>query len=134
MTPIYPPSLRTEHSASLFPKACAVIPAGVNSTARARFSGWEPYPLFIDHGTGAHLFDVDGNRYIDYLLGLGPMLLGHRPPRVTAAVVQAITERGTIFALPTADEARLAHNDAKLLFQLADQCFLGPLARARTEK
>jgi glutamate-1-semialdehyde 2,1-aminomutase len=85
-----------------------VIPAGVNSTARAAFSGWEPYPLFIDHGSGAHLFDVDGNRYIDYLLGLGPMLLGHRPPRVTAAVVRAISERGTMFALPTADEMKLA--------------------------
>jgi glutamate-1-semialdehyde 2,1-aminomutase len=85
-----------------------VIPAGVNSTARAPFSGWEPYPLFIDHGSGAHLFDVDGNRYIDYLLGLGPMLLGHRPPRVTEAVVRAISERGTVFALPTEDEMRLA--------------------------
>jgi glutamate-1-semialdehyde 2,1-aminomutase len=99
---------RTARSASLYPQACEVIPAGVNSTARARFSGWDPYPLFIDHGSGAHLYDVDGNRYIDYLLGLGPMLLGHRPPRVTAAVVRAISERGTVFALPTADEMRLA--------------------------
>jgi len=92
----YPTPQRTARSASLYPKACEVIPAGVNSTARARFSGWDPYPLFIDHGSGAHLYDVDGNRYIDYLLGLGPMLLGHRPPRVTAAVVRAISERGTV--------------------------------------
>jgi glutamate-1-semialdehyde 2,1-aminomutase len=104
----YPTRQRTARSASLYPMACEVIPAGVNSTARAAFSGWEPYPLFIDHGSGAHLFDVDGNRYIDYLLGLGPMLLGHRPPRVTAAVVRAISERGTVFALPTADEMKLA--------------------------
>ncbi len=108
MSPSYPTPQRTTRSASLYPRACEVIPAGVNSTARAPFSGWEPYPLFIDHGSGAHLFDVDGNRYIDYLLGLGPMLLGHRPPRVTAAVVRAISERGTMFALPTADEMRLA--------------------------
>lgn len=99
---------RTARSASLYPKACELIPAGVNSTARARFSGWDPYPLFINHGTGAHLFDVDGNRYVDYLLGLGPMILGHRPAKVTAAVVRAIQERGTVFALPTADEAVLA--------------------------
>jgi len=99
---------RTARSARLYPRACAVIPAGVNSTARAQFSGWDPYPLFIDRGSGAHLFDVDGNRYIDYLLGLGPMLLGHRPPRVTAAVVRAISERGTVFALPTEDEMKLA--------------------------
>jgi glutamate-1-semialdehyde 2,1-aminomutase len=104
----YPTPQRTARSASLYPSACEVIPAGVNSTARAPFSGWEPYPLFIDHGSGAHLFDVDGNRYIDYLLGLGPMLLGHRPPRVTAAVVRALSERGTVFALPTEDEIKLA--------------------------
>ncbi len=41
---------------ALYPQACELIPAGVNSTARARFSGWDPYPLFVDHGTGAHLF------------------------------------------------------------------------------
>ena len=108
MSSSYPKSLATARSAELYRKACTLIPAGVNSTARARFSGWDPYPLFADHGTGAHLFDVDGNRYIDYLLGLGPMLLGHRPPDVTAAVVRAISERGTVFALPTVDEARLA--------------------------
>src|ERR1700722_10178344 len=99
---------RTRRSAELFPEACELIPAGVNSTARARFSGWEPYPIFADHGTGSHLFDVDGNEYIDYLLGLGPMILGHRPPKVTAAVVKAIEERGTVFALPTTDEITLA--------------------------
>ena len=98
---------RTRRSAELFPEACEFIPAGVNSTARARFSGWEPYPIFADHGTGSHLFDVDGNEYIDYLLGLGPMILGHRPPRVTAAVVKAIQERGTVFALPTSQEITL---------------------------
>ena len=47
-------------------------------------------------------------RYIDYLLGLGPMILGHRPPKVTAAVVEQIQNRGTVFALPTAQEALLA--------------------------
>jgi glutamate-1-semialdehyde 2,1-aminomutase len=104
----YPHPERTARSAALYAKACELIPAGVNSTARARFSGWDPYPLFIERGSGSHLFDVDGNRYIDYLLGLGPMLLGHRPPKVTEAVIRAITERGTVFALPTADEARLA--------------------------
>ena len=99
---------RSVTSAALFKKACTVIPGGVNSTARATWSGWDPYPLFVERGDGAYLFDVDGNRYIDYLLGLGPMILGHRPPKVTAAVVKAIQERGTVFALPTADEAVLA--------------------------
>jgi glutamate-1-semialdehyde 2,1-aminomutase len=106
---------RTRRSAELFPEACELIPAGVNSTARARFSGWEPYPIFADHGTGSHLFDVDGNEYIDYLLGLGPMILGHRPPRVTAAVVKAIQERGTVFALPTSQEITLARRIIELI-------------------
>jgi glutamate-1-semialdehyde 2,1-aminomutase len=99
---------RSAHSAKLFARACEAIPAGVNSTARAKWSGWDPYPLFVDRGEGAYLYDVDGNRYIDYLLGLGPMILGHRPPKVTAAVVEQIQNRGTVFALPTAAEALLA--------------------------
>ena len=99
---------RSAQSSALFKIACEPIPAGVNSTARAAWSGWDPYPLFVDRGEGAHLYDVDGNEYIDYLLGLGPMILGHRPPRVTAAVVEQIQNRGTVFALPTAQEAVLA--------------------------
>ncbi|MBS0439496.1 MAG: aminotransferase class III-fold pyridoxal phosphate-dependent enzyme, partial [Proteobacteria bacterium] len=59
-------------------------------------------------GKGSRLTDVDGNEYIDYLLGLGPMIFGHRPPKVTQAVVDFIQQRGTVFALPTEDEARLA--------------------------
>jgi glutamate-1-semialdehyde 2,1-aminomutase len=100
--------LRSARSAELFETACRVIPGGVNSTARATWSGWTPYPLFVESGQGSRLRDVDGNEYIDYLLGLGPMIFGHRPPRVTQAVVDFIQQRGTVFALPTADEARLA--------------------------
>ncbi|HET7561542.1 MAG TPA: glutamate-1-semialdehyde 2,1-aminomutase [Rhodanobacteraceae bacterium] len=100
--------LDTTTSAGLFEAACRHIPGGVNSTARATWSGWTPYPLFAKSGKGSHLTDADGNEYIDYLLGLGPMLLGHRPARVTQAVVDFIQQRGTIFALPTDDEARLA--------------------------
>jgi glutamate-1-semialdehyde 2,1-aminomutase len=100
--------LDTSRSAGLFDAACKLIPGGVNSTARATWSGWNPYPLFVKHGTGSRLTDVDGNEYIDYLLGLGPMIFGHRPPKVTQAVVDFIQNRGTVFALPTEDEARLA--------------------------
>jgi glutamate-1-semialdehyde 2,1-aminomutase len=100
--------LDTARSADLFAAACKVIPGGVNSTARATWSGWSPYPLFVERGQGSRVTDVDGNEYIDYLLGLGPMIFGHRPARVTQAVVDFIQNRGTVFALPTADEARLA--------------------------
>ncbi|HET7161217.1 MAG TPA: glutamate-1-semialdehyde 2,1-aminomutase [Rhodanobacteraceae bacterium] len=100
--------LDTSRSARAFDAACRSIPGGVNSTARATWAGWTPYPLFVESGQGPRVRDVDGNTYIDYLLGLGPMLLGHRPPRVTQAVVDFIQQRGTVFALPTVDEARLA--------------------------
>ena len=99
---------RTPQSARLFAQAQEVIASGVNSTARTPRSGWSPYPLFVDHGKGSRLFDVDGNEFIDYLLGLGPMLLGHRPERVTKAVIDFISQRGTVFALPLADEIALA--------------------------
>ena len=100
--------LDTSRSGRLFDAATKLIPGGVNSTARATWAGWSPYPLFAESGQGSRLRDVDGNEYIDYLLGLGPMIFGHRPPRVTQAVVDFIQNRGTVFALPTADEARLA--------------------------
>lgn len=99
---------RSARSAELFERACRPIPGGVNSTARAVFSGWDPYPLFADHGAGAYLYDADGHAYIDFLLGLGPMILGHRPPKVTAAVIEQIQNRGTVFALPTEQEIKLA--------------------------
>ncbi len=105
----YQSAQRYTRSKALFEGACAVIPSGVNSTARATWSGWDPYPLFVDKGTGSRLRDVDGNEYIDYLLGLGPMILGHRPPKVTQAVVDYIQNHGTVFALPCADETTLSH-------------------------
>lgn len=99
---------RTLESERLFAQAQEVIASGVNSTARSPRSGWWPYPLFIDRGEGSHIFDVDGNEFIDYLLGLGPMLLGHCPKQVTRAVIDFISQRGTVFALPVADEIELA--------------------------
>jgi glutamate-1-semialdehyde 2,1-aminomutase len=90
---------RYPKSKELFAQAKNYIPAGVNSTARAVASGWYPFPLFVDHGDGSHVFDVDGHEYIDYLLGLGPMLLGHRPKVITDAVIKHISQVGTVFAL-----------------------------------
>src|ERR1043165_3069841 len=76
------------------------FPGGVGSTARGTRSGWVPSPPFVTGGKGSRIFDLDGHEYVDYLLGLGPMLLGHRPPSVTEAVVRAIEEGGTGFGLP----------------------------------
>ncbi len=97
--PAYPISGR------MFERAARVLPGGVGSSARAVRAGWAPYPPFVASAQGSHLTDVDGHTYIDYLLGLGPMLLGHRNAEVTAAVIKAVTERGTVFGLPHELEA-----------------------------
>jgi len=87
-------------SAELLRRAERVIPGGVGSSARSVRAGWTPYPPFIDHGEGSRVWDADGHEYVDYLLGLGPMLLGHRPPAVTAAVARALESKGSVFGLP----------------------------------
>lgn len=86
-------------SSQLFERAKEYLPAGVGSSSRAVWSGWEPYPLFVKAGYGSRIIDVDGNEFIDYLLGLGPMLLGHCPKKITKAVTKQIQEIGTVFAL-----------------------------------
>ncbi len=108
MSVTYVNAARYAKSRALFRSACELIPSGVNSTARAVWSGWDPHPLFVEGGSGSRVTDVDGNSYIDYLLGLGPMILGHRPAKVTAAVVEFIQQHGTVFALPHAAETALA--------------------------
>ena len=91
---------RTVATQALYERAKRTIPGGAGSTARLPRNGWKPYPLLMSQGTGSRLTDVDGNTYIDYLLGLGPMILGHRHPVVTKAVSDAIAEYGTCFGLP----------------------------------
>ena len=83
-----------------------LIPGGVNSPARA-FGGVGGEPIFIDRGDGAYLFDIDGNRYIDYVLSWGPMILGHAHPVVTMALETAL-RKGTSFGAPTEAESELA--------------------------
>ncbi len=89
-----------------FAHAKKLIPGGVNSPARA-FGGVGGEPIFIDHASGAHLVDIDGNRYVDYIGSWGPMILGHAHPAVTAAVEKA-ARRGTSFGAPTLAESELA--------------------------
>ena len=100
------PSQKTQRSAALFEEAQRLIPGGVNSPVRA-FKGVGGTPRFIERGEGPYLYDVDGNRYIDYVLSWGPLILGHAHP----AVVQAITEqaaKGTSYGAPTELETELA--------------------------
>jgi hypothetical protein len=69
-------------SGELFAEASRYIPGGAGSSARTVKFGWRPYPPFMAEGSGSRLRDVDGHSYVDYLLGLGPMILGHRHPAV----------------------------------------------------
>jgi glutamate-1-semialdehyde 2,1-aminomutase len=99
---------QTTRSEALYEAAQEVIAGGVNSGARGPLAGWVPGPPVIQRGEGAHLWDVDGNRYCDYLLALGPMIHGHAHPAMTDAVSAAIREVGTMFALPYEREAEAA--------------------------
>jgi len=100
------PSLNREKSRQHFQRACQVIPGGVNSPARA-FGGVGGDPLVMARGDGAYLYDIDGNRLIDYVGSWGPHLLGHRHPAVMAAIEDALT-RGTSFGAPTELETEMA--------------------------
>jgi len=93
-------------SEKLFQKAQKLIPGGVNSPVRA-FRGVGGSPPFIARGEGSHLFDVDGNEYIDYVGSWGPLLLGHRHPVIIEALREAL-ETGTSFGAPTDGEVEMA--------------------------
>jgi glutamate-1-semialdehyde 2,1-aminomutase len=93
-------------SIELFRRAQEIIPGGVNSPVRA-FRSVGGSPVFIARGQGSHIFDADGNEYIDYVGSWGPLLLGHRHPAILAALEQALTI-GTSFGAPTEGELELA--------------------------
>ena len=93
-------------SEQLFRRAQEIIPGGVNSPVRA-FRSVGGNPVFIARGEGSHIFDADGNEYIDYVGSWGPLLLGHRHPEILAALEQALTI-GTSFGAPTEQEILLA--------------------------
>ena len=95
-----------ETSDRLFAEATALLPGGVSSPVRA-FRAVGGSPLFIERGEGAHVVDVDGNRYLDYVLSWGPLILGHAHPRVVAALEKAM-RRGTSFGAPSPLELELA--------------------------
>jgi len=99
--------LKTTTSSKLFALAKTQIPGGVNSPVRA-FRSVGGTPLFIERAKGSTVRDVDGNTFIDYVGSWGPMILGHAPPKVVAAV-KAAAARGTSYGAPTPGEVGLAH-------------------------
>lgn len=93
-------------SEQLFDAAKNVIPGGVNSPVRA-FRGVGGTPVFFERGAGAHVWDADGQQYIDYVGSWGPLILGHCDTDVVAAVTDAL-HQGISFGAPTAKETELA--------------------------
>jgi glutamate-1-semialdehyde 2,1-aminomutase len=104
-------ALNFDGSRDLRDRARAVIPAGVNSNVRLRE---QPFPLYFERSEGAYLFDVDGNRLIDYAMGNGPMLLGHRPQRVIDAVKRQL-DVGLLYAGQHALEIEVAERIVELI-------------------
>jgi glutamate-1-semialdehyde 2,1-aminomutase len=94
-----------EESRSLYDRALGVMPGGVNSAVRA---APRPYPFFIERGDGGHVVDTDGNRYLDFVNGYGPLLLGHDMPESVEAAVQSHASSGPMFGAPTEVEVELA--------------------------
>ncbi len=93
-------------SEAAFTRALDLMPGGVNSPARA-FGAVGGTPIFVERAEGAYLYDIDGNQYLDYIGSWGPMILGHRHPKVVAALEAALS-KGTSYGAPTEAESELA--------------------------
>lgn len=102
-----------EASERAFARALHVMPGGVNSPVRA-FRAVGGTPFFADRGEGPFLYDIDGNRYIDYLLSWGPLIWGHAHPDIVKAVQEAAA-RGTSFGVPTTLETEMAETVISLV-------------------
>ncbi len=93
-------------SKAAFEEAKRYIPGGVNSPVRA-FKSVGLTPLFITSGEGSHVYDIDGNRFLDYIGSWGPLIMGHAHPAVVEAIKSA-AEKGTSFGAPTEIETQMA--------------------------
>ncbi|MHC4556921.1 MAG: glutamate-1-semialdehyde 2,1-aminomutase [Planctomycetota bacterium] len=116
-----------QKSKKLFQDAAKVIPGGVNSPVRA-FKAVGSKPIFIDKAKGPYLYDADGNRYIDYCLSWGPMILGHANTKVLNQV-KNVMAKGTSFGIPTELETHLA----KMIVQAIDSVERVRLVSSGTE-
>ena len=105
--------MKHEKSQALFSRASALIPGGVNSPVRA-FKSVGGEPFFVERADGAFLYDVDGNRYIDYVGSWGPMIVGHNHPRVREAVADAIG-KGLSYGAPCPAEVTMAETITRLV-------------------
>ena len=102
-----------EQSHALFARAQELLPGGVNSPVRA-FKSVGGEPFFVQRADGPYLFDVDGNRYIDYVGSWGPMIVGHNHPQVREAAQRAIGD-GLSFGAPCPAEVTMAETITRLV-------------------
>src|SRR5215471_5742735 len=94
-----------ERGQELFERACRVIPGGV--LGFHKLMAPDTFPPFLSGGEGAYVFDIDGNRYLDYILGKGPVVLGYAHPRVQSAVHRQI-DCGNLLSSSTLAQVRVA--------------------------
>jgi glutamate-1-semialdehyde 2,1-aminomutase len=99
--------VNTETSARLFDQALEYIPGGVDSPVRAMKGVGMPHPLFISRAERSHIWDVDGNEFVDFVSSWGPMILGWGHPEVVARIKDQ-TDKGTSYGAPTELEVELA--------------------------
>lgn len=88
---------KTQKSLQLYERACKKLAGGAESNVRL----FPPYPLYLTHGRGPYIYDVDGNEYIDCICGMGSIILGHNDPEVRAAVIERVTKGGDVLGCPT---------------------------------
>ncbi len=105
--------MKTARSRNLFAKAQTLIPGGVNSPVRA-FKAVGSNPLFIAKASGSKIWDVDGNKFIDYVMSWGPLILGHSHPEVISSVKKWL-KNGTSYGAPTEIEVKIAELIKKML-------------------
>ncbi len=95
--------MNIEKSRRLFEEAKNLLPGGVSSPVRAI----KPYPFYTKRAEGSMIMDIDGNTYIDYVMGYGPLLLGHNPPSIKEAVIKQLSD-GWLYGTPIESEVKLA--------------------------
>lgn len=105
--------MKKTKSKTLYTKAQSLIPGGVNSPVRA-FKSVNSTPLFISKASGSKIWDVDGNKFIDYVMSWGPLILGHSHPEVISAV-KGILKNGTSYGAPTEIEVKMAELINKMM-------------------
>ena len=119
--------MKTDRSHALFARAEQLLPGGVNSPVRA-FKSVGGEPFFAQRAQGPYLFDVDGNRYIDYVGSWGPMIAGHAHPQVLAAVERTMRD-GLSFGVPNAQEVTMA----EAITEIMPSCEMVRMVNSGTE-